>query len=86
MNRRLLRPLALSAALSLAVALTGTVSAAAGDPSQWGLAATGDPSQWGLTATGDPSQWGLTAEPTLDQDGSQQLTRKVNEDEGQHLH
>ena len=64
MNRRLLRPLALSAALSLAVALTGTVSAAAGDPSQWGLA----------------------AEPNLGQDGSQQLTRKVNEYEGQHLH
>ena len=81
MNAFRTRIVRLAAAATLSATAAGIISitpagAAAGDPSQWGRsrAATvasikGDPSQWGLAAShGDVGQ----------------LTRKVNEYEGQH--
>ncbi len=65
------------------VAAVVTLSAAVlGIGSNAAMAADGDPSQWGkATAVGEPSE--LHKRMNMEYEG--QLTRKVNEYEGQHL-
>ena len=78
MKHRLLAPIALSAALSLTATLTATVSAAGGDPSQWGRSAA-------AVAERKVNEYeGQHLTRKVNEYEGQHLTRKVNEYEGQH--